>query len=160
MVWNPQTDPLMQHGGRLDVEAEPQVKAKKEAHPKKLTPLWIVIPIVTVIMVVFLGGSLMLGLWSLRTSPVYVEAMNSLRQNKDATAMLGEPIVDDWMPIGSINIENRRGDADLQIGVRGPKGHGTLRVVATLDQARWTYSVLRLSVDGEEIDLNSDVDDN
>ena len=47
------------------------------------------------------------------------------------------------------------GNADLTIPISGPKGKGTLYVVATKSAGEWTYSKLVVKIDstGETIDL-------
>ena len=46
------------------------------------------------------------------------------------------------MPTGSINVENQRGEADLDIPISGPGGSGSIHVRATKEAGGWTIDVL------------------
>ncbi|WP_428231616.1 cytochrome c oxidase assembly factor Coa1 family protein [Flavobacterium sp.] len=67
---------------------------------------------------------------------------------------LGSPIEDDGMTSGSINMINDGGNCNLQIPIKGPKGKGTVFVVAE-KRGTWKYSEMSVFITAtkEEIDL-------
>jgi len=91
----------------------------------------------------------------LKNSDPYQHALGEVRSNPEATAALGEPIEEGWMASGNISLNGSSGNADLAIPVSGSKSSGDIYVVATKSGGRWTYSTLRLEVDGspDSIDL-------
>ena len=56
---------------------------------------------------------------------------------------------------GKTNVNGASGEADLAIPVSGPKGKGTLYVVAAKSAGRWSYTTLVVEVakTGGRIDL-------
>lgn len=102
----------------------------------------------------FIAG-IFFGVTSMMTdSDAYKEAMNKVQHNKIIIEKLGSPIESDGMTSGSINIQNNGGNCDLQIPIKGPKGKGTLFVVAE-KRGTWKYSVMSVYIEAtkEEIDL-------
>jgi hypothetical protein len=87
-------------------------------------------------------------------SDAYKGAMTQAQHNKLVIEKLGSPIESDGITSGSININNNTGNCDLKIPIKGPKGKGTLFVVAK-KKVSWKYSELSVYVDatGDEIDL-------
>ncbi|TDO72971.1 cytochrome oxidase complex assembly protein 1 [Flavobacterium chryseum] len=90
----------------------------------------------------------------IKESDAYKGALTEVQNNKEVKEKLGSPIQGDGMVSGSINTSNNTGDCDLQIPIKGPKGKGTLFVVA-VKRGKWKYSELSVYVDGteDEIDL-------
>ena len=84
----------------------------------------------------------------MEASPVAVEA-------------LGAPIEEGLLVMGNINLSGSSGEADLTIPLSGPKGNGTLYVVARKSAGQWTFSqlVLVVSESGDRIDLLAAADD-
>jgi hypothetical protein len=155
MVWNPNTDPLIQAGH----ETENQFASESTPPPppvRRRTPTWKIVLIALTLVGLMFAGIVGLVLWGFsmfRSSDVYVGAMQQLRANPEAVAILGEPIEDDWLPNGSINISGPSGNADLAIGVSGPKANGTLYLVATKKAGQWTYETLTLEANGKRTNL-------
>ena len=151
MAWNPQTEPHRETAARFEVEP-----ATSGTTGRRRKPTWVIIVAVLALVGLMAGGAVALALWGLglfRSSDVYVGAMEQLRENPAAIAILGEPIEDGWLPQGSLNISGPSGNADLAIEVSGPKAAGTLYIVATMKAGMWTYETLTLSVDGKRTDL-------
>lgn len=95
------------------------------------------------------------GVTSMMTdSDAYKDAMKEVQHNKVVIEKLGSPIETDGMTSGSISMNNDTGKCDLQIPIKGPKGKGTLFVVAT-KRGNWKYDQLNLYIETtkENIDL-------
>ncbi|MCV9929974.1 cytochrome c oxidase assembly factor 1 family protein [Flavobacterium sp. LS1R49] len=109
---------------------------------------------ILVIFGLFIAG-IFFGITSMmKGSDAYKEAMTEAQQNKLVIEKLGSPIEDDGMTSGSINVQNDSGNCDLQIPIKGPKGKGTLFIVAE-KRGNWKYSEMTVFIKAtkEEIDL-------
>lgn len=107
-----------------------------------------------VIFALFIAG-IFFGVTSMmKDSDAYKGAMTQVQNNKLVIEKLGNPIEDDGMTSGSINITNDSGNCDLQIPIKGPKGKATVFVVAE-KRGTWKYSqiVVFIKATKEEIDL-------
>ena len=77
-----------------------------------------------------------------------------LRLPAHPRAALGQPMKTDLLFTGSVNTQNRDGQADLNIGLTGPKRKARLLVVGQKTAGVWTYSTMRVEPQGKEpIDL-------
>lgn len=106
------------------------------------------------IFIVFIA-SIFFGVTSMmKDSDAYKGAMNEVQKNKLVIEKLGSPIEDDGMTSGSINMINDGGNCNLQIPIKGPKGKGTVFVVAE-KRGTWKYSEMSVFITAtkEEIDL-------
>jgi len=90
----------------------------------------------------------------MKESDAYKGAMIEVQQNKIIIEKLGSPIESDGMTSGSININGEKGNCDIQIPIKGPKGTGVLFVVAE-KRINWKYSEITVYIEAtkEEIDL-------
>lgn len=99
--------------------------------------------------VTYFGVSQVIG-----NSQVFLTALGKAAENKDVQATLGAPLKPGLGMSGSLNESNGNGDANFSVPIEGPKGKGTLRVVATSRSAgQWTYSVMEVEAGGKTIDL-------
>ena len=97
-----------------------------------------------------LGGGLLFFInGTLKSSPVYQDAMLKAKANPRVVRELGEPIEAGRIVNGSIKIENSSGEAALEIPVQGARGRGTIYVEARKTAGQWKYSVLRVVIDGQ-----------
>lgn len=102
----------------------------------------------------FIGG-IFFGITSMmKDSDAYKESMTAVQNNKLVVEKLGNPIETDGMISGSISTSNNTGECDLQIPLKGPKGKGTLFVIAS-KRGKWKYEQMSVYIDktDEEIDL-------
>src|SRR5262249_21207140 len=83
---------------------------------------------------------------ALKSSDVYKEALAKAKDNDAVKQALGEPVEDAFMPMGSINIQNDTGHADLQVFLKGPKGAAQYHIVADKKGGKWTYQTLEVTV--------------
>ncbi len=86
----------------------------------------------------------------LKNNAPYTDSIAAVQSNPAAIKALGEPIEPGWIPSGNISVENNTGKVDFSIGVSGPDGSGTIKVVGTKADGVWTYQTWHLKVDGEE----------
>ena len=105
--------------------------------------------IVLIVMIVF-------GM--MKSSDAYKDALAMAQANPYVQDALGSPIEAGLLVMGNINVSGSSGHADLAIPVSGPRGSGTIYVVASKSAGQW--AVLRLVVDikatNERIDLLAD----
>jgi len=109
---------------------------------------------ILLIFVLFIAG-IFFGVTSMmKDSDAYKETITKVQHNKLVIEKLGSPIEDDGMTSGSINFTNDIGNCDLQIPIKGPKGKGTVFVVAE-KRGIWKYSEMTVLINAtkEEIDL-------
>ena len=97
----------------------------------------------------FLAAILMIVAGAMRSSDVYKESLARAQASPQVAALVGTPVEPGFFTSGTINVENRSGDADLHIPLHGPKGEATLDVVARKRDGVWVYESMRVG----EIDL-------
>jgi len=106
--------------------------------------------------VVVLIGVVVFGVFAvMKQSDGYAASLERVKTHPAALAALGTPIKAGVMVLGSVNVENDSGSADLSYSVSGPNGAGTVSVVGTKSGGVWTYSRMELVLEGsrESIDL-------
>jgi TonB family protein len=99
---------------------------------------------------------------SVKSSVPYTRAMTEAKTNPELVAELGTPIEAGWFVTGSISTSGSGSNADLSIPISGPKGSGTVHVVASKSPfaagtGDWKITVLEAKVNGgsEVINLNA-----
>lgn len=82
-------------------------------------------------------------------------AVSSLNNNKLVVEKLGQPIEADGMFQRNINYENNNASADIRVPVKGPKGEGSVTVIAEKQNNVWTYQLMQVEINdtGEVINL-------
>jgi len=91
---------------------------------------------------------------SFRSAAPYQDGLARARADARVQQALGTPIEAGWFLSGSIHTENRSGDCDISIPLNGTKQKGSLRVVGTRDEGRWTYTKMVVKpASGAPIDL-------
>jgi len=91
----------------------------------------------------------------MKSSDVYIQALAKTRDNPAVVSALGTPLEAGYFISGRINVSGPSGDAELAIPVSGPKGKGTIYVVATKTAGEWSYSQLVVQIEqtGQRIEL-------
>ena len=92
---------------------------------------------------------------AMKSSDVYKTAMARAKSDPRVVEALGSPIKDGMFVSGSTHVNGASGNADLAIPISGPKGKGTVYVVAEKSAGQWSYSKLVVEIDKnkERIDL-------
>ncbi len=120
--------------------------------------LWVV-PVggcLTLIVLAVLGvGSLFYGVTSLlKNSTPYEYALEQAQENPEVVAQLGETIEADGMISGNLTYTNNKGEANIQIPIKGSKGEGTLFVVGEKYGEDWTYEKLYVLIKDSQEKIN------
>jgi hypothetical protein len=108
----------------------------------------------SVIVGVLVVGGLIAGIFylvmgSIKSSPVYLEAMKAAQADPRVTQALGTPIQSGLLVTGSIEQQGISGDANLVIPISGPRGSGTLYAAAREGNGVWQFYTLAVQVNGQ-----------
>jgi Cytochrome oxidase complex assembly protein 1 len=79
---------------------------------------------------------------TMKSTDVYSDALARAKAAPAVIEALGLPIKDGMFVSGSTNVNGASGEANLAIPIHGPKGEGTLYVVAKKSVGSWNYSNL------------------
>lgn len=85
----------------------------------------------------------------------YTIAVHRAEADARVTAVTGTPLKEGLLVMGSFNVNGASGRAELAIPMSGPRGKGTIYLVAAQSAGEWRFSTLVFQVDpsGERIDL-------
>lgn len=106
------------------------------------------------LIVTFIGGILFLVESSIKNTPAYTEALARAQANPVVAEKIGQPLHAGWFVSGSINISGSSGNADFSVPISGPKGKGTLYVVAKKSAGRWQFETLQAEIEGNSERIN------
>jgi Cytochrome oxidase complex assembly protein 1 len=84
---------------------------------------------------------------ALKATDAYKNAMAAAQNNSAVVEALGKPISVGWLISGRFDLAGSSGSAEMSIPISGPKGSGTLFVVATKSAGVWTYKTLAAEID-------------
>jgi hypothetical protein len=103
----------------------------------------------------FVGSIFFIVESSFRQSGCYTQALSRAQANPEILEKIGQPLTPGWLASGNINISGPSGNADISIPISGPRGKGTLYVVAKKSAGEWSFQRLEAEVEGAEhrIDL-------
>jgi hypothetical protein len=103
----------------------------------------------------FVGAVFVLVETSFQHSDFYIQALAKAQANPQVAEKIGRPLKSGWLASGNLNESSASGDVDLSIPLSGPKGKGTLRLVAKKSAGVWKLETLQVEVAGEaeRIDL-------
>jgi hypothetical protein len=142
------------------MDNEPIEKSWWSRNWKWLVPAGCLAVILVGVVLVALFATTIVGVvfGAIRSSDVYQQALKEAQTNPAAVQALGTPIEPGLWVSGSISVTGLTGSADITIPVSGPKGSGTLYVVARKSAGAWEFTVLQLAVAGsaKRIDLLAD----
>jgi hypothetical protein len=116
---------------------------------------WLLLVSFLVMVCIGLGIFALIMSW-MRSSDVALEAVARAQANPAVAQRLGGRIEEGWLTSGSINVgTGGSGDADLAVPISGPKGNGTVYVMARRIAGVWNYSQMIAGIEstGEKIDL-------
>jgi hypothetical protein len=102
------------------------------------------------LLALFVGGLLTFVFGLLKSSEPYQHAVAVASNNPDVVRELGAPLAPGWYVSGNINVSENSGEANLAIPLNGKLRHGTVYVVAKKTDGVWTYTKLRMLVEGQE----------
>jgi hypothetical protein len=122
--------------------------------PKQRSWVWILGCGCLIVLLVVIGGCAGIGYAAvsmLKRTEVYAAAMETVRSSPEAQEALGTPIEAGFLVVGTYNVQNNTGRADLMIPVHGPEGRGMLRAVGTRSGEAWTIEYIGLQLEGETV---------
>jgi hypothetical protein len=105
--------------------------------------------VIVLIIVGFIGGIFYLIMGSIKSSPVYMQAMKAAQSDPQVVGALGTPIDSGWLVTGSIEQQGISGDASLVIPISGPHGSGTLYASAREGNGVWQFYTLAVQLNGQ-----------
>jgi hypothetical protein len=125
-------------------------------HFRKVQRLWAwaglatVTALPTLLLVAFLGVG-----WIFKNSDVYAMSLDLVHKSPEVQQALGVPIEVGWMALGTIEITNQSGSAEISYSVSGPSLGGTVYVEGTRRLGQWTIEALIVEIDetGRRLDL-------
>ena len=93
----------------------------------------------------FVGGAF----GFIRSSHVYQHALHRAQSHPTVIAALGEPIEPGWYLSGDFEFSDHSGSADFRFPISGPRGRGTLHVLARRVEGQWEFERLEVEVKGQ-----------
>jgi hypothetical protein len=114
---------------------------------------WLVPTVVlglVLLMAVAVGALLTFVFGLLKSSEPYQHAVATASSNQDVVRELGSPVTPGWYVSGSVSVSDASGEANLSIPLNGSLRHGTVYVIAKKIDGIWTYTKLRIVVEGNE----------
>jgi len=113
-------------------------------------PRWCVAVVITgsaLVMAVIVLAVFTVVIGSIRSSDVYVTAMDRVRHDPAVVSALGTPFREGMLVTGNIHVSGPTGLAELEIPVSGPKASATVYVEATKQLGEWRFDHLIVQLD-------------
>ena len=82
---------------------------------------------------------------AIKSTDAYRGARASVERDPRVIEALGSPVRAGFWVIGTMNVDNGRGDADINFSVKGPRGRAIVHAVATKQSGEWRYSELTVT---------------
>src|SRR5712691_12188018 len=103
----------------------------------------------------FIVSTSLIVFGALKSTDVYKDAVAKAKANPAVIEALGSPIEEGMFVSGNTSATGASGESNLAIPISGPKGKGTIYVVATKVAGEWKPSTLVVEVEKtkERIDL-------
>jgi Cytochrome oxidase complex assembly protein 1 len=133
---------------------EPMEKSWLELNPRWKIPLGFVILLVLMAALAIVLATIVSA--SFHSSDVYKLALASAVHHPQVRDLIGEPIKPGWLISGQLKINGRTGEANFFIPISGPRGRGTIHVVAYKDGV-WHFTSLQVSPEGNSATENIDL---
>ncbi|GAA0709590.1 hypothetical protein ISN75_01915 [Dyella marensis] len=113
-------------------------------------------PVVLVALVLAVGGLFWSVISIMKSSDAYKLAVSEVQASTEVSQLLGTPITP-GIPTGSIQVSGADGRANLAFNVEGPKGKGTVYVLAVEAVGKWRLdkAVFEDGATKNRIDLNA-----
>ena len=111
--------------------------------------------LLVILVAMFVGTIFTAVEYSFQHSDAYIYAVTQARTNPLVGKKIGTPLKVGWLATGNVNISGPSGNANLGIPIAGPRGRGTIYVVAKKSAGAWQFEMLQVEVAGEQqrIDL-------
>ncbi len=89
----------------------------------------------------------------IKGSPAFAQAFAKASQNAEVKEALGTPLTPGFGMSGEMKETNGKGKADFSVPLSGPKGSGSLHVVAHSSGGVWTFERVEVETGGKTIDV-------
>ena len=139
-------------------EQQPSQKSWWGRNWKWVVPLGCLTPVVLVIGCVVAAFFAVSGL--IKSSDVFLHSVAAVASNDAVKNALGEPIQPGLQLQGNMNVSNGGGNADITYNISGPKGAGTVHVVADRRDGVWTYQTNKVHINATNEDIDVPVEAN
>ena len=106
--------------------------------------------VVPLLVIAFAGGIVYLAFSSMRSSDVYLQALDKARSNPQVVRSLGTPLEAGWWLSGSMSTAGDSGSAVLTIPISGPQGKAKINLDAKKVGGRWTFKRLEVAIEGQQ----------
>ena len=107
-----------------------------------------------VVIALFLAGMLGFTTFVMRASGGYREAVTRVQGDCEVQELLGAPVEAGWFVWGSTETTGPTGHSDLSFRVSGPRGKGTVYLIADKRAGQWELELLELAAArGQRLDL-------
>jgi hypothetical protein len=121
-----------------------------------VVPLGCLTPIVLVVGCMIAAYFAVSGI--IKNTDVYFYSVAAVSKNEAVKTALGEPISPGLQFQGDVKLNNDDGTADITYNISGPKGAGTVHVVATKSDGVWTYQTNKVHINATNEDIDVPVD--
>lgn len=118
---------------------------------RRLTPLLIGLACVVLVVassLLTVGVTVAAVELGMRSSDAFQLAVAAAQRDPTVVAELGAPVEPGWLTPGRIEVSGPMGKADLAVPLSGPRGSGTLYLVADKSAGKWTFKTLRVDIEG------------
>lgn len=89
----------------------------------------------------------------IKGSPAFTEAVSKASENEEVKAAIGTPITGGFWVSGQMKETNGEGTADFTVPIEGPKGSGSMHVVARRSGGAWIFRSIVVETKGKTIDV-------
>lgn len=90
----------------------------------------------------------------IKNTDVYQEALAKAQASPAVNQGIGSPVAAGFMVQGNVQTSNDQGSADFNFPIKGPKGSGTVYVVAKKVNGQWRYEKLQAIIEGRETPIH------
>lgn len=106
-------------------------------------------------MLMLLVGTLFFGVTRMfANSEPYQYALEQASTNEKVIAVMGEPIEKKGIVSGNMSLSDDDGEANFKLPIKGPKGEGSIVILAVKNYGEWTYEELYVQIEDSDEVIN------
>jgi hypothetical protein len=108
-----------------------------------------------ILMLMLLVGTLFFGVTRMfANSEPYQYALEQASTNEKVIAVMGEPIEKKGIVSGNMSLSDDDGEANFKLPIKGPKGEGSIVILAVKNYGEWTYEELYVQIEDSDEVIN------
>ncbi|MHA7841799.1 MAG: cytochrome c oxidase assembly factor Coa1 family protein [Winogradskyella sp.] len=108
-----------------------------------------------ILMLMVLVGTLFFGVTRMfANSEPYQYALEQASTNEKVIAVMGEPIEKKGIVSGNMSLSDDDGEANFKLPIKGPKGEGSIVILAVKNYGEWTYEELYVQIEDSDEVIN------